>query len=481
MAVVGFTNVTGNAEDDWLGTGIAETVGTDLKTLCGLAVIGRERVHEILRKRRADRTDVSDPIAFEVGHEVGARWIVTGGYQRVGGQIRITARFAEVATGEVLHTVKADGTLEKLFELQDHLARELSRGIPVTRPGPAPMEGEETTVLAAYRAYSNGLWNLRAAGRDSLERAILLFEKAAALDPNYLRAQVALASAYEDKGTFLVMPELIQRSVEILQRVLARNPNLADAWKGLAQSLMQLEREDEALLAIERAVALAPEESAHWAAKGRVLFVGKARFAEAAEVLEKALALNPQAGWAALQLAQCHAFLGNLARAEAVARRAVDLQETLQSGKDGFLIVGAHVRLGHALALGGRLPEAEAAFWSELAFLTGADHALRPRLLIELNARLGSVLLAQGRNDEGRAHLHEAVTRFADRVRDGADEPFSRYYVTLSLALLGEKDKAFEFLSEAARRRRAFTLERARLDPDLESLRSDPRWKELVG
>ena len=63
---------------------------------------------------------------------------------------------------------------------------------------------------------------------------------------------------------------------------------------------------------------------------------------------ERALALNPKAGWAALQLANCAAYLRDFPRAEASARRAVELQQALLSGRQGLVIVGAFVRLGHS-------------------------------------------------------------------------------------------------------------------------------------
>src|SRR6478672_2625850 len=112
IAVVTFTNITREPADEWIGSGIAETVSADLKNVQGLTVIGRERVFDALRNLEApSSTGQDDRLAIELGRGLGARWIISGAYQRIGESIRITARFVEMATGAVLRNVKIDGRL----------------------------------------------------------------------------------------------------------------------------------------------------------------------------------------------------------------------------------------------------------------------------------------------------------------------------------------------------------------------------------
>ncbi|HZF38894.1 MAG TPA: serine/threonine-protein kinase, partial [Blastocatellia bacterium] len=130
VAVLRFNNVTKSPEDDWLGVGIAETVTADLKNVDGMIVIGRELIYEALRRWNAENhTDFDEKFATRVGREVGARWIIGGGYQRIGEMLRITARFVEVVTGEVLKTVKIDGRMSEVFDLQDKIVYDLSRNL----------------------------------------------------------------------------------------------------------------------------------------------------------------------------------------------------------------------------------------------------------------------------------------------------------------------------------------------------------------
>ena len=124
-AVLPFSNVSGDPADDWLGAGIAETVSVDLRNLYGFSVVGREAVVEAAR--RVDDS-VSDQRIVEIGRGLQADWVVTGAYQRLGDLIRITARLVDVESGSASRSVKVDGMLSEIFELQDQIVTGLGGG-----------------------------------------------------------------------------------------------------------------------------------------------------------------------------------------------------------------------------------------------------------------------------------------------------------------------------------------------------------------
>ncbi|MBK9062222.1 MAG: protein kinase [Acidobacteria bacterium] len=480
VAVLVFTNITRSPEDDWLGTGIMETVTADLKAVPGLSVIGCERICEVEKRLTGHATRGETELAARLGREVGARWVVTGGFQRLGERVRITARASEVESGEVLTTVKVDGAMADLFELQDRIVAQLAEGFHVAAR-PTSGAGEATHVVDAYEAFSKGLVNLRAESRESVDRAILFFERAVALDPNYARAWIELGAAYDTKATYLAMPELLERAVQAFERGLALEPRLSRAWRELGATLVTLGREERGFEAIRRALELDPEDGSAHAALGRAYFIGKGMFPEAAASFERALQRNPQGGWYALQLAHVATLLRDFPLADRAARQAIELQERGLSGREGVLIVGAYMRLGVALALQGRYDEALEEYRRELAFLRRVDHALKERIIVELHVHIGSVLLALGRSESGRSALRVALDAFEERLRMGADDPYTRYYVAAGWALLGEKERALDALERAAAQRHAYTAARARIDPDFEALRADPRFAAIAG
>ena len=161
VAVLPFANVSGEPGDDWIGAGIAETVIADLGQIGELSVMGREA---LLAQDRAQPegslTDVT--AARELARELGIAWLVAGGYQRVGDQLRIIARIVSVESGAASDTAKVDGQVTEIFALQDRIVAELSDGFasiagtraarPATAaPQPAPdrvpsIQGESTVA-----------------------------------------------------------------------------------------------------------------------------------------------------------------------------------------------------------------------------------------------------------------------------------------------------------------------------------------------
>jgi TolB-like protein len=479
IAVLAFENITKNPEDDWLGTGIAETASADLRAIEGVTVIARERVNEVLRKLTGDTEAQEADLAARIGRELDARWVVSGGHQRVGETVRVTARLTEAATGAVLRTVKLDGTMGDLFSLQDRVVGELVAGLELA-PRPGAAEGDETQVLEAYEALSKGVVNLRAESPDALDRAILLFERAVAFDPGYARAWTELGSAYDLKASYLSVPELTERAIAAFQKALERNPRLTRARRELGITLIDSGRVEEGVAEVRRALELDPGDAGAHHSLGRAFFVGLGRFAEAAAQFDRALELNPRYGWAALQLAHCTALLREFPRAERAARRAIELQEAFLSGREGALIVGGHTRSGQIAALQGRHEEALAEFDRELAFLQHYGHALKERHFVEIQERIGSSRLRLGQSEAAAEALKMALDAFGRRLRMGADDPFTRYYAACASALLGQPEEAFAHLAKAASRRPAFTAARAAVEPDLESLHQDPRFRELI-
>ncbi len=481
IAVMSFTNITRGDEDDWLGTGIAETVSSGLATVPDLSVVSRTRVAEVLRKLGGASGD-EETLAPRLGRELGARLVVSGGYQRLSDQVRVTARVTDLATGTVVQTLKLDGSMTGIFDLQDRILGELSAGLRLHLPASAAANRDlyETRSVEAYEAFAKGLINLRAESPDALDRAILYFERCVALDPEYANAHAQRGVAYELKADYLSMPELYERALASLDRALSLRPAFVKAHRSRASVLLDLGREEEALLSVEQALALDPGAAHAHQTLGRIHLIGFGDFARAAEHYEKALALNPQAGWAALQLAHAEALAGEATRAEAAAWRAVVLQEEFLSGREGQLIVGAYVRLGQALALQGRYQEAIHQFGREAEFLQRVDHALRSRIFIELHQRIGDARLRSGDAAGGRTALNLAAEAFERRLRTGADDPFTRYYAACAYALRGEADKALFSLEKAASSRRRFTIARARVEPALEGLRPIPRFEALL-
>jgi tetratricopeptide (TPR) repeat protein len=439
IAVLTFANVTREAADDWIGTGIAETVTADLKNVPNITVIARAQIYELLKNfPAADAGD--DRLAMEMGRRLGAWWVVAGAYQRLGQRIRITA----------------------------HLLAVLSRSLDVKlgKDQADAIERDETRSVEAFEAYSRGVLNLRSASRDAIDRAIALFERAVEIDPDYAAAWAALGGAFNLKATFLSLPDLQHKAIDRLRRALELNPSLANAHVWLASSLLALGQVDLGVTELRAAERLDPENADVHQSLARAYWMWRGMIPEGIQALRTAIALNPEGGYSYLQLSFLEALNGNLDAAEDSARHAIELQERAMSGTEGLLIVGAHARLGYVHYLRQQYDAAYAEYRRELEYLTTSDHALRERTLIELHQKLSALHEARGDAEQTARFGDLAIEGLKRRVAAGSDDPATRYYVAAVFARRGDLEQTRKHLSLPLSRLPQFT--RWRLPRDID-------------
>ncbi len=142
VAILPFVNLTGALEDNWIGVGIAETLSVDLQNRLPFDVVPPERVSEAMRAVGVFGAQPGPVRLAELGRQLGVRWVVSGTYQRIADQLRITGTLVDVTTRSVDRTSQIDGIIGDLFSLQDQLATELQDGVRATREeGAEPREG----------------------------------------------------------------------------------------------------------------------------------------------------------------------------------------------------------------------------------------------------------------------------------------------------------------------------------------------------
>jgi TolB-like protein len=127
VAVMPFRDLSGGRGE--VGEAIRETVTADLKDVPGLKVIERAQIDQIILQQnlQTKRNDLDPLASVRVGTLLGASMLVAGAYQKAGPQVRLTARFVDVATGEIKGTAKVDGAATELLSLEDRVTGELVR------------------------------------------------------------------------------------------------------------------------------------------------------------------------------------------------------------------------------------------------------------------------------------------------------------------------------------------------------------------
>lgn len=338
VAVLDFTNVTGDTEAAWLSAGIAETVSGDLRTLGQFRVVDRWRVNEAIRRTGGTLQAVA--AALHV------RLAVVGSFQCSADRVRITARVVDVVSGEAIADAKVDGPIADIFSLQDQVAAQFADELGVASLSAAQPRSRETASLEAYRAVMEGWLRIETLDIRELPRAIEDFERAVAIDPRYALAYTGLATAefasYEStRCDSEPARALLERAIAHGRQAVAFDESLAEAHGTLALMLVSAKDSSGAARAARRAVALEPSNWRHLFRLGHATWGDERLRAGGAT-----LALYPDFAFAYFQSAMVHVARGHLTDAERVLRHGAAIQDRQIGRGERYPALGLHWLLG---------------------------------------------------------------------------------------------------------------------------------------
>ena len=320
IAVLPFSNMSAEAENEYFTDGMAEEIINALSKIQTLRVTSRTASFAFRGK--------SEDIA-EIGQKLRVSTFLEGSVRKMGNRIRITAKLVNVADGYQLWSERYDREMEDVFAIQDDISQAIVKALRVilTEDEKKAIEKTRKVNVEAYDYYLRGRQLIHQLNRTSLETARKMFRRAIDIDPEYALAHAGLA----DCSSLLYMTmdareSNLTQGDTASQKALELDPDLAEAHiaRGLAVSLRK--QFDEAEREFETAMRLDPKlfEAAYYFARARM---SQGRFAEAAKLFERACTLRPEDYQAPAFLAQAYASLGMRAESEAAYRRQGRLVE----------------------------------------------------------------------------------------------------------------------------------------------------------
>jgi TolB-like protein/class 3 adenylate cyclase/Tfp pilus assembly protein PilF len=391
IVVLPFTNLSGDANQDYVADGITEDLTSDLSRLAGSFVISRNTAFTFKGKAVDAR---------QVGRELGVRYVLEGSVRRVGHRVRINAQLVDAGTGGHLWAEQIDVDEGMLATSPDNvgIASRLARALSVELVNVEGRKAPRTNPDAADLVMRG--WSLLNAGpnREDVQTAVPLFEAALRIDPDNVQANVGLAQAliyiYRSRWD-PARARVLARADEAATRATAEAPDHAQAQAVKAEVLGLQKRFDAALATYDRAIALDPNLTSAHVGRARHLIVA-GRAADAVASMERAIRLSPRDPDLYLwYYVVCHAHTH-------LARDAATIEWCLKSVGTGKVFWHVWVDLASAYAWRGQTAEAAAAVAEILK--------LRPGLTVQ-------EMVEDARASSDNATFRKEYQRIAEGVR----------------------------------------------------------------
>jgi adenylate cyclase len=369
IAVLPFTNMSSDPEQEFFSDGIAEDIITALSRYPSLFVIARNSCFTY--KGRA--VDVK-----QIGRELGVRYLLEGGVRKSGNRIRVTAQLIEAESGKQVWAQRYDRDLDDIFVLQD----EITEAVTIAM-APAIADAEQHRALRkpgsldAWAAYQRGLWHLSKYTVNDIALAQSFFQQAIDCDPSFSRGYGGLAIAQiqaADVHTLGVPLETLSSAERLARQAVAIDGADAEARSRLGWALCRRGDYEAARAETERALSMSPNLALAHAVLGQTL-VFSGRPEEGVEALRTSIRLDPRAPELRFRLNQFALglyFSGKYEAAVEAAKRAI------RSYPD---FPNAYRWLAAALGQMGRTAEAKEALEQAIAIAPGSfDMYVRGRV-----------------------------------------------------------------------------------------------------
>jgi TolB-like protein len=355
IVVLPFANLGGDPEQEYFVDGVTESLTTDLSRIAGSFVIGRNTAFTY-KGKPADLT--------QIGRELNVRYVLEGSVQRSHSRLRVNVQLIDAQTGTHLWAERFDKLVADLFEMQDEIVARLANSLNAQLMAAEARRAEQSPSPDSMDFYFQGMaWFNRGVARETLTEARSLFERALALDPRNVDAELNVAGIDAVMGAIYMTDDRGERlatAETTVTKLLLAAPNNAwmHCWMGYIKTFTN--RAAQAISEFERAMALDPNLAFAHALIGLAeLYLGRAEKTEG-HVLE-ALRLSPRDTWAFVW----EQFAGGAKLALGADEKAVAWYRRSIESNGNFPL--SHLYLAVALARLGRLEEAQAEVKAGLA------------------------------------------------------------------------------------------------------------------
>jgi serine/threonine protein kinase/Tfp pilus assembly protein PilF len=450
LAVLPFVNVNADPNTEYLSEGITDSLINGLSQLPKLKVMSRNSVFRY-KGREAD--------AQAAGKQLGVRAVLTGRVVTRGDSLSIITELVDANDNSHLWGEQYNNRkLSDILAVQAEISRDISEKLRLQLSGDdrQRLTKRYTGDAGAYELYLKGRYYLNTLTDEGLKKGIEYFERAIEIDAQYAPAYAGMAESYAQLASGgavrIISPqEAIPKAKAAAIKALELDESLAEAHTSLALIALTGWEWKNAEKEFKRSLELNPNyvNAYHWYSH---CLISLGRFDESLVLSQRALALDP------LDVAMNFHLGFHFFRARQYDQAITQLQKTIDMNPNSN---AAHGILGVVLEETGRYDEAVSQLQKSVE-LGGFD----------MRASIGHVYAASGRKDEAQKILNQLL-------EESKQKYVSPYAIATLYEGLGNKDQAFAWLDRAFAEHDN-SISDLSVDQELDSLRSDPRFAELL-
>jgi adenylate cyclase len=359
IAVLPFTNMSGDPNQEFFSDGMTEEIITALSKVPYLLVIARNSTFSYKGK----------PVKIsQVAEELGVRYVLEGSFRKAGDRVRVTAQLIDAIKGHHLWAERYEQEVKDIFALQDEITGNILSALAVklTKGEQATIRRKGTDNLEAYLKVLQASWYSHRMSKEGHFLARQLAEEAMALDPEYAGPYVLLAHChirevflgwsksrkksleqalelaqkaisldesspmcYELLSSIYMFKKQYKRALAEAERAIALDPNGADAYSQLGTVLAMVGRQQEAIAPLEKAIRINPMAPSIYFRRLGTAYRDIGRYEEAIVQLKKAVNLSPDALYPHIGLAATYSLAGRDEEARAEASEVLRIQPEL--------------------------------------------------------------------------------------------------------------------------------------------------------
>ncbi len=447
IAILPLENLSGDTSQEYFADGMTEELTSQLAQARELRVIA----HTSVRQYEGSRKSIP-----EIARELHVDAVIEGSVLRSGNRVRITAQLIRAPSDQVIWTNTYERDLRDVLSLQRDIAVDIAERVKIHLASRAasPFAGARPLDPEAHDLYLQGLFHYEQNTENDLKEAIADYQKAIARDPTYAEAYAGVAESYVELGVFYwAPPEAMPQAKFAALKALELNPNLSQAHVAL----------------------------------GSVYYYYEWDWQAAEREAKMALALNPNDAYGRDVLASYYGTTGNFRDCLLEMQRARDLAPRSAEilGDTVFWAFFSRnyplaIRFGES-AIAAEPNNAFAQAFLGMAYAKQGDAAQALKHADLASKYDGGSLIASFRANvyalAGRKAEARAALKAVEKQR--VEQYSCAYEIGAGYVLLGQANRGFDWLNNAYHGRSECMI-LLKVDPRLDSIRSDSRYKKLL-